>query len=360
MAKKPILLADMFYNVLLEAQKEDATSELDAMTIAHRIVFHNPEYAQTKKTKSNFDDEGLIHQIRREISTNNFFDKFKEKHPDLQVDPTVRPRLFSLRDKGGDILYRSIGLQLAKDILKREEGKGEQDRREQDKLKQESEKQRSEEQERKEIEEQERKLEEQLYPVLKDYMYHSSGYRVYSCHVPHSGNKGQVAGFNKWLYPDLVGLQDMQEDFSGNQIIGLMRGLGQKRFKFWSFEVKNEINQSNIRPAFFQTVANSFWANFAYLVADKIRDEDTFQELRRLTNLHGVGVISLDRKKSSEGQILIPAKEREEVDWDMFYRLVKDNKNYQTKFLSKANDVLNTHNDQTKLNLRDWDIEDIK
>ncbi len=357
MAKKQTLLADMFYNVLLDAQKEDATSELDAMTIAYRIVVHNPKYAQAKKTKSNFDDEGLIHQIRREISTNNSFDKFKEKHPDLQVDPTVRPRLFSLRDsQKKKFLYYTD----AEVTIKKAEDKGEQNRREQGKLKQENEKQRREEQERKEIEEQERKLEKELYPVLAEYMYHSSGYKVYSRHIPHSGNTGQVAGFNKWRYPDVVGLQDMQENFSGNEIVSLMRGLGYKRFKFWSFEVKNEINQSNIRQSFFQTVANSFWANFAYLATGKIGDEETSQELRRLANLHGVGVIRLDRKKSSEGQILIPAKEREEVDWDTFYRLVKDNENYQGKFLSRANKVLDTTNDQTKLKIKNWDIKEVK
>lgn len=40
-----------------------------------------------------------------------------------------------------------------------------------------------------------------------------------------------------------------------------------------------------------------------------------------LSNLHGIGFIRLDRKNFSESQIMIPTKERNEIDWNTVNRL---------------------------------------
>ncbi|MCZ2158768.1 hypothetical protein NPX99_05720 [Bartonella sp. 220] len=101
-----------------------------------------------------------------------------------------------------------------------------------------------------------------------------------------------------------------------------------KKTKLWSFEVKILINRSNLRQAFFQTVSNSSWANFSYLVASEIEGIDTLKELRILSSLHGIGFIRLDKENTSESQIIIPAKERSEIDWNTANRLTQENKDF--------------------------------
>ncbi|WP_244613972.1 hypothetical protein [Bartonella kosoyi] len=73
-----------------------------------------------------------------------------------------------------------------------------------------------------------------------------------------------------------------------------------KKTKLWSFEIKILINRSNLRKAFFQTVSNSSWANFSYLVANEVEGVDTLKELRMLSSLHGIGFIRLDKENASE------------------------------------------------------------
>ena len=101
-----------------------------------------------------------------------------------------------------------------------------------------------------------------------------------------------------------------------------------KKTKLWSFEVKILINRSNLREAFFQAVSNSSWANFGYLVANEIEGANTLKELRMLASLHGIGFIKLNAENPSESQILIPAKERSDIDWDTANRLTEENKDF--------------------------------
>ena len=43
-----------------------------------------------------------------------------------------------------------------------------------------------------------------------------------------------------------------------------------------------------------------------------------------LSAMHGIGVIKLNPDNPEESQILIPARERSEVDWDACNRLAKN------------------------------------
>jgi hypothetical protein len=52
--------------------------------------------------------------------------------------------------------------------------------------------------------------------------------------------------------------------------------------------VKVALSISNVREAFFQTVSNSSWANYAYLVASSL-DAKAKDELELLSEAHGIG-----------------------------------------------------------------------
>ncbi|GAA4663919.1 hypothetical protein [Bartonella pachyuromydis] len=73
-------------------------------------------------------------------------------------------------------------------------------------------------------------------------------------------------------------------------------------------------------------VSNSSWANFSYLVASEISGVDMLKELRMLSSLHGIGFIRLDRENFSESQIMFPAQERNEINFDIANRLLRENK----------------------------------
>ncbi|WP_256587562.1 hypothetical protein [Pseudomonas sp. HLS-6] len=47
-----------------------------------------------------------------------------------------------------------------------------------------------------------------------------------------------------------------------------------------------------------------------------------------LAAAHGIGLIQLDVTNPTESQILIPARERNEVDWDMCNRLTTENPDF--------------------------------
>lgn len=63
-------------------------------------------------------------------------------------------------------------------------------------------------------------------------------------------------------------------------------------------------------------------------MASKISGDDTIKELRLLCSLHGVGVIRLDSENPAESEIMIPARERLEIDWNNTNRLAKENTDF--------------------------------
>lgn len=189
----------------------------------------------------------------------------------------------------------------------------------------------------------------ELYPKLSSFLW--SEFDLYSKRIneKRSVNRNGPSG-NKWLYPDVVGMEDLSADWS-NEIKDCVKQYADKKTKLWSFEVKILINRSNVREVFFQAVSNSSWANFAYLVASEISGPDTMKELRLLSSLHGVGVIRLDAENPAESEILIPARERLEIDWNNANRLAEEN----TDFLNYIK-LIRQFYQTGDVRAADWDI----
>ncbi|AMV13731.1 COG2958 family protein [Legionella pneumophila] len=169
--------------------------------------------------------------------------------------------------------------------------------------------------------------EHDLYPVLSEFLW--TELNLYSKRIDEKRSKNKRGpNGNRWLYPDLVGLENLSSDWN-REVKDCVQHYSDKKTKLWSFEVKLLINQSNVREAFFQAVSNSSWANFGYLVSGEIEGSVTLKELRMLASLHGIGFMRLDAENPSESQIIIPAKERTLVDWDTVNRLVEQNSDFQ-------------------------------
>lgn len=166
-----------------------------------------------------------------------------------------------------------------------------------------------------------------LYPKIVEFLRDEFG--VFSKRIDEktaSNRKG--SGANKWLFPDICGLQDLVSGLH-RDVRALLHLANDKKALLWSVEVKVVLNLSNVREAFFQTVSNSSWANFGYLVAAQV-DQGALAELRMLHGLHGIGVIQLNTTDPSESQVLIPATLRPTIDWQTFNRLTVECGDFRT------------------------------
>ena len=194
--------------------------------------------------------------------------------------------------------------------------------------------------------------EHDLYQKLSDYLF-SEDPTVYTKRIDEKRSKNsRGAGGNKWLYPDVVGIEVLSKDWDP-KILECVESHGDKTLRFWSFEVKLIINKSNVRECFLQAVTNSSWANFGYLVASEIR-EDAMSELRILSNSHGIGFILLNADNYLESQILIPAKERTKIDWNTANRLIEENDDFE-EYIEQIIDFYRTD----KIRENEWDGREV-
>ncbi|MEQ9721559.1 HrgA protein [Yersinia alsatica] len=169
-----------------------------------------------------------------------------------------------------------------------------------------------------------------LYPLLIDYLSEEEELLCRRIDEKRSSNNKGL-GANHWLYPDIVALQPLDKgwDTVVQNCVSHSEG---RLTRLWSFEVKRQLNRTNVRECFFQAVSNSSWAHFGYLVATEINEDKqrgVERELQMLCALHGIGVILLNPQDPGNSQTLIPARERTSIDWQSVNRLVEENKDFK-------------------------------
>ena len=166
----------------------------------------------------------------------------------------------------------------------------------------------------------------QLYPLLVKYL--KSELRLFCQRIDEKRSKNQRGnGGNQWLHPDIVAIQPVDKEWH-ELVRTCVQGGGGQSVRLWSFEVKKELNSSNVRMSFFQAVSNSSWANEGYLVATNIAN-NIDQELRMLSALHGIGVILLNPENPTESEIYLPAISKPEIDWQSVNRIVVENEDFK-------------------------------
>jgi hypothetical protein len=189
-----------------------------------------------------------------------------------------------------------------------------------------------------------------LYPLLATFLI-SRHRKIFPKRIDEKkSSNSQGKEGNKWLHPDMVGLEELAAGWS-YEMKSLSAKSGARQAKLWSFEVKVDIPRGKVREYFFQAVSNSSWANYGYLVAVNIKD-DAMTELRLLNELHGIGVIRLDLDNpADDSAIEITARERLEVDWGTCNRIASENKDF-LRFIQ-----LTAHFYDTKAtSIKEWDI----
>ena len=307
-----------FETRIFKCLKENSGDRMTAVEIAKWIVKEYPEYAEEKKknSKNINDDFELVRQVRGEVTAYYNYE-IKGKNNKIKTIE-VKPRKYYYTESTDEAEVEQIEEETKESSPDTNSG---------------------------------HLTERQLYPLLTQFL-SSEGIVSKRINESTSTNNRGING-NKWLHPDLVGLQDLSQNWQDG-MKECVRAYSDKITKLWSFEVKKFINSSNVREVFFQTVSNSSWANFGYLVASEISGSATLKELRILSGLHGIGVIELDVENPTESQIIIPAKEKIDVDWDTVDRLFENN-----DFKEYINLVSNLYL-PGKLKLYEWDTGSVE
>lgn len=164
-------------------------------------------------------------------------------------------------------------------------------------------------------------LEKDLHKFLTYFAYYHM--HCYTKTITHNiSNKKE---FGEWVHPDMVGCYFRMQDWK-KEVNDFSNAIGVRSIVLYSFELKRELNFTNLRESFFQCVSNSSWANESYLVAARIsEDEDFFNELSRLSASFGIGVIELDVEDPHSSEIIIPAKYKKNLDLETINKLAMNN-----------------------------------
>lgn len=158
--------------------------------------------------------------------------------------------------------------------------------------------------------------------------------------------------YNKWLHADVVGYKDLAAKFNEETKECLIQYSSERSY-LYSFEVKDGIiTTSNIRENFFQTVSNSSWANYSYLVAEGIEDK-VKEELQLLCSSFKIGFIQLDRENPLESDIVIQAP-KTDLDWNMINRISDENSDFR-KYLKNISLSYKKHSNND-IQSPKWDI----
>lgn len=179
--------------------------------------------------------------------------------------------------------------------------------------------------------------ERDLHPFLVYFAHAQFG--AYCKTIYHEKSKKGVS-FNQWLHPDLVGIALTTQGWK-REVVDFSKQAGYALAKLYSFELKINLDFSNLREAFFQSVSNSSWANEGYLAVADISENAEFQsELRRLSDSFGIGVIRLDVKDPDNSEVVYNARERSELDWETINKIAEQNPDFQEFMQAARNAVM--------------------
>ncbi len=170
--------------------------------------------------------------------------------------------------------------------------------------------------------------ERDLHCLLSAFTFTNQHFKAHTKTIFHEYSTKGAKGQNEWLHPDMVGVYFPYRDYKP-ETLDIQSHLNISSIKLFSFELKINLTFGNLRQYYFQAVSNSSWANEGYLVVLNIDDDPVLiDEIRRLNNAFGIGIVKINAESIYESEILFPSKINEIIDWDTVNRLVVENKNF--------------------------------
>lgn len=190
--------------------------------------------------------------------------------------------------------------------------------------------------------------EKDLHPYLVYFAHYHFG--CYSKTIDEGKSHNKQAGENEWIHPDIVSFKLMRNDFVP-QVQSFYRHMNQDTAYLYSFELKREIKLSDLKKYYFQAVSNSSWANEGYLVTAILdtSNRGLMEELERLVQAFGIGVILLNIEVIEQSKILFEAKKRTELDFFTINKLIKQGNSDFIEFIEVVSSCLEAKNQTTEL-----------
>ena len=183
-------------------------------------------------------------------------------------------------------------------------------------------------------------LEEDLHIPLTKYLY---SMKIYSKTINANATDVNLKGKMKWGTPDIVAVTF--KDYINKSVLELFNHINLPTTELYAYELKLKLTLGNLTEYYFQALSNSGWANEAWLVAMEIdeNDIDLMEEIKRLNQAFGVGVIKLNYYNPEDSEILFSAKKRNDLDIDTMHKLCY-NRQFQD-FIDDVNKLLKHDND---------------
>ena len=191
--------------------------------------------------------------------------------------------------------------------------------------------------------------EKELHPFLVKWVADKWGLACKT--IDQSKSKNRNKGENEWVHPDIVGVQFDSNPSTRTSFSTAVEALYQKvnkEVEFYSFELKCSVTLGTLKHYYFQAVSNSSWANMGYLVTAEldIFDPILMEELGRLVNAFGIGVILLRPDCLSQSEVVFEATYREQLDFYTIEKLTYKIENTDFKnFLDGVNSCVATKYD---------------
>lgn len=178
-------------------------------------------------------------------------------------------------------------------------------------------------------------LEEDLHIPLTKYLY---SMKIYSKTINANATDVNLKGKMKWGTPDIIAVTF--KDYINKSVLKLFNYINLPTTEIYAYELKLKLTLGNLTEYYFQALSNSGWANEAWLVAMEINenDIDLMEEIKRLNQSFGVGIIRLDYNNPEDSEILFSAKKRNNLDIDTMHKLCY-NRQFQD-FINDVNEIL--------------------
>ncbi|WP_157142604.1 HTH domain-containing protein [Brachyspira pilosicoli] len=178
-------------------------------------------------------------------------------------------------------------------------------------------------------------LEEDLHILLTKYLY---SMKIYSKTINANATDVNLKGKMKWGTPDIIAVTF--KDYINKSVLKLFNYINLPTTELYAYELKLKLTLGNLTEYYFQALSNSGWANEAWLVAMEINenDIDLMEEIKRLNQSFGVGIIRLDYNNPEDSEILFSAKKRNDLDIDTMHKLC-NNRQFQD-FIDDVNEIL--------------------
>ncbi|MBW5411369.1 HrgA protein [Brachyspira hampsonii] len=179
-------------------------------------------------------------------------------------------------------------------------------------------------------------LEEDLHIPLTKYLY---SMKIYSKTINANATDVTLKGKMKWGTPDIVAVTF--KDYINKSVLELFNHINLPTTELYAYELKLKLTLRSLTEYYFQALSNSGWANEAWLVAMEIDEnnyDELMEEIKRLNQSFGVGVIKLDYNNPEDSEILFSAKKRNYLDIDTMHKLCY-NRQFQD-FINDVNEIL--------------------